>query len=936
MRILKSHKPAPPKLAPIPATGFFSSAFPNLALSIITIVLLAAIGWFGYNAVEREMKNNLSIQLQAILLANVHSLQHWIEDKKMDAEVLAGQPEIRKKIISLIKIAQKEDAPATVLKQSRELLWLRKNLGNACKKYGFVGFVVLDPTGFQVGTLLDDALGKRQLIERSDFFYRSLQGDTVVSHPFPGEVDLPDDQGNWRPNRPTMFASSPIRNDAGKIVGVLAFRFRPEMEFTHMLEVSRFGKTGESFAFNGEGLLLTQSRFFDSWKKLNLIADDANTTSILNVQLSAPEKKSTFKVNSRGQGNEERPLTRMAASAVTGESGVDVDGYASYRGEKVVGAWTWLLDQYMGVATEIDAREALGPLYFISQGFLTVFGLLIIASLTALLMHLMQSRMQRERNRAQENVREREKVMESLAKFSSENPNPVLRIGNDNKLLYANSSAFHLLDLGAIQAGDQVCTDLQTIVTKALASKSIQEIEIKVGNQIFLLEGVPFFNEGYVNIYGQDITKRKKAELKLNDQAKQRGAINKLGLIALPGNDIQELMDLTVHLLSRTLDAEYAKILHYIPEERAFLLRAGWGWKEGLVGKARMTNETKFQAGFTFNSKRPAVVKDLNLETRFSSPKLLVDHGIVSGMSVVIQAGTQVFGVLGVHSKKIRVFTLDEVNFLQSMANVLGNAIERKNAEEKLEQKARELERSNQELEDFAFIASHDLQEPLRKVMLFGDRIKSFYPSSGDDRGKNYIDRLQNSMNKMQNFIHDLLEYSRITRASAPFKKVNLEDIVSEALNDLEAQIKRTQGTVEVLQLPSIDCDPFQLVQLFQNLISNALKYAKENVTPRIRISSRAHGNSAWDILVQDNGIGIDPKYFHKIFKPFERLHSSDQYDGTGIGLAICIKVLTRHGGNIRIVSQPGKGSTFIITLPKGQSAACPAKKTTDAKLAAG
>jgi PAS domain S-box-containing protein len=934
---------------PFLAKAFSTSVFPNLALSLTTIALLAAIGWFGHAAVEREMKANLSMQLQTLLSAQVASIENWMKDKTRDAEVLASQPEIIAKIISLINIAQKEDVSASVLKQSEELQWLREHLGKACMKYGFVGFVILDSTGYQVGTLLDNALGKRKLIERSDFFYRSLQGDTVVSHPFPGEVDLPDSQGHWQPNRPTMFTSSPIRNAAGQVLGVLAFRFRPEMEFTHMLEVTRFGSTGESYAFNDEGFLLTESRFIGQLKKEGLLAE-SDASSILKIQLRDPEKTSISQHPAHKQGKHDTSLTLMAASAVKGESGVNLEAYNDYRGTPVVGAWTWLPDHYLGVATEMDAKEAFGPLYTISQGFLAVFGLLIVASLIALLMHLMQLRMQRERNRAQEKVLEREIRIRTLVDYALDgiitldaqgiietfNPAAERLFGyHTSEVLNKNISMLlpepHRSHLRQFLKNFMSQRDMNVLnaPTEAMGLRkngSVFYLGLSLSNMVF---------GGSTKFIGilRDITEKKRAEAKLQTQAKQRGAINKLSQIALPGNDVQELMDHAVHLLSRTLLAEYCKILKYIPEERSFLLQAGWGWEKGVVGKAKVPDEMNSQAGYTLRSKIPVVVKDLNRETRFSGSKLLLDHGIISGMSVVIHAGTQVFGILSAHTKEIRNFSPDEVNFLQSMANILGSAIERKNAEDKLERKAKELERSNQELEDFAFIASHDLQEPLRKVMLFGDRIKSVYPDNADDRGLNYIDRLQNSMTKMQGFIHDLLEYSKVTRTSTPLKTVNLEEVVSEAVNNLEAQIKRSQGTIEVLPLPSINGDQFQLGQLFQNLISNALKYSRDNVPPKIKVSSRSNGNFAWEILVEDNGIGIDPKYFHKIFKPFERLHSSDQYGGTGIGLAICSKVLGRHEGNIQIESQPGKGSVFIITLPKIQATPSLAEETQDKLL---
>lgn len=929
-------KSASPIQPPSPAKRFFSIKFPNQLPNIIIIILITVISGFVFASVQIEMKKNLSAQLQAILSANVESLRIWVKDKKMDAEVLAGHPEIREKIISLIQLAKEKDLNAEVLNQSKELKWLRRHLGEACRKYDFVGFVVLDQTGFQVGALLEEPVGQRKLIERSDFFYRSLQGDSVVSHPFPGETDLPDSQGNWRPDRPTMFASTPIYNQKGQIIGVLAFRFRPEVEFSHILDMSRFGKTGESFAFNDDGFLLTHSRFFDQLKKRKLIPGDSRETSILNVQLRDPRKSSS--ANSRNLRPGVPPLTLMAENAIKGEPGVNVDGYAGYRGKRVVGAWTWIPDLHMGVATEIEAKEALGSITLIFKGFILIFGLLIAVTVAAFILRLVQKRMEKERNLAQDHVQEREIRIQAIL---DNNIDGIIAFDDRGIIETFNPAAERLFGYRPSEVLNRNVSILwpepygrdhdQHIkkylsTDKAESPTTPREIRgLRKDRSIFDLElslsAVASGEKTWFFGTLRDVTERKKAEDKLRAHAKQQSALTKLGLIALPGDDLQELMDQAVHLISRTLKVEDCQVLKYIPDEKAFLIQAAWGWDKELVGKAKVPDGMESQAGYTLRTNRPVVVKDLNEETRFSSPRLFLDKGAISGMSVVIYATTHVFGVLEIYTRKTRVFKMDEINFLQSMANILGNVIERNIAEEKLKHYTDELERSNQALEDFAFIASHDLQEPIRKAMLFGDRIKSAYPSPENNEGKNYIDRLQKSMNKIQGFIHDLLEYSKVTRAT-PLQLINLQDAVSEAVSNLEAQIKRSRGKIEILPLPFIKGDRFQIVQLFQNLISNALKYARKNETPKIKIRSRQNGNVMWDLLVEDNGIGIDPKYFHKIFKPFERLHSGDQYSGAGIGLAICAKVLIRHKGSIQVESQPDKGSTFIITLPGIQPAA--------------
>jgi two-component system, LuxR family, sensor kinase FixL len=244
--------------------------------------------------------------------------------------------------------------------------------------------------------------------------------------------------------------------------------------------------------------------------------------------------------------------------------------------------------------------------------------------------------------------------------------------------------------------------------------------------------------------------------------------------------------------------------------------------------------------------------------------------------------------------------------------------------EEKLRRYAAELERSNLELQDFAYVSSHDLQEPLRKIQAFGDRLLTKEYERLSDQGKDYVDRMLNAASRMQNLINDLLAFSRVTSQSKPFVRVPLDKILTEVLSDLEITIEQTGTVIYREPLPEIEAEPTQMRQLFQNLISNAIKFRQEQVSPEIRIHARqlqrqAHltatpGDELVEISIEDNGIGFEEKYLDRIFNIFQRLEGQ-KYEGSGIGLAICRKIAIRHGGDITATSQPGKGTRFIITL---------------------
>jgi two-component system sensor kinase FixL len=252
----------------------------------------------------------------------------------------------------------------------------------------------------------------------------------------------------------------------------------------------------------------------------------------------------------------------------------------------------------------------------------------------------------------------------------------------------------------------------------------------------------------------------------------------------------------------------------------------------------------------------------------------------------------------------------------------------RKKAEAEQARYAAELERSNQELEQFAYVASHDLQEPLRKIRTFSDRLLMKQAEKLDDDGRESLERMQSAARRMQSLIDGLLSLSRVTTRGQTFEPVDLSALATDIATELDEKIAQSQGRVELGKLPTIQADPMQMRQLLQNLIVNGLKFHREGVPPVVKVSGRyAHGaeerkpgqspaDERCRIVVEDNGIGIEEKYAERIFGIFQRLHPRDVYEGTGIGLALCRRIAERHGGTIEVHGVPGEGCTFEIVLP--------------------
>lgn len=358
-----------------------------------------------------------------------------------------------------------------------------------------------------------------------------------------------------------------------------------------------------------------------------------------------------------------------------------------------------------------------------------------------------------------------------------------------------------------------------------------------------------------------------------------------------------------------------------------------------LIEKATRYQIEKGNFAWALRQNRPLIVKDPN-----SGDEILL-HAVATK--------TRVAGMfVGRFGKNIQKLPIEQLNLISIILSNTAYAIENaslykfvrdqnKNLEQTVQKRTlilqnqagelkkeieertkieEELIRSNEDLHDFASIASHDLQEPLRKVIMFGDRLNSHFSSKMNEKARGYLERMSDASARMQTLINELLLFSRVSSKAKPFSATNLDKIVREVLSDLESRLNRSQAKIVIENLPTVEADEVQMRQLFQNLISNALKFHKKNIPPEVSIQGHMNDSGVCEILVSDNGIGIDDQYAQRIFKPFERLHGRSEYEGTGMGLAICRKIVERHGGAIAVKCRPNEGCEFSVTLPLKQT----------------
>jgi len=343
---------------------------------LITMTIVCGVGWGTIHIIGQSIRKNIGQSLQTTLDTEIAGLESWIEDQKRIAISWATHHSMPEFISDQIALAAQPGITHRDLLESGVLKHLREDLGPVCKLHGFIGFVIVNQQKINIVALLDEPVGKTNLTDRSDFVNRALAGEAVVSKPFTARVLLPDENGDMAPDRPTMFVAVPVRDDAGRVIAALCFRIRPEIAFTHILELARFGESGETYAFDRDGLMLSDSRFNDHLRSIGLIPDQPSSKAILNISIRDPGGNMLEGFRPDGP----LPPTRMAASAIRDGSGLDTLGYRDYRGVPVLGAWKWLDEYDFGITTEVDREEAYQTLNIVKKAFYAVFACLILAS----------------------------------------------------------------------------------------------------------------------------------------------------------------------------------------------------------------------------------------------------------------------------------------------------------------------------------------------------------------------------------------------------------------------------------------------------------------------------------------------------------------------------------------------------------------------------
>lgn len=439
---------------------------------------------------------------------------------------------------------------------------------------------------------------------------------------------------------------------------------------------------------------------------------------------------------------------------------------------------------------------------------------------------------------------------------------------------------------------------------------------------------------GFLSI-GSDITQQKHSAAELQRQHRRSQLFAEIALKIRQSLQLDEILQTTVTEVQKILDCDRVLLYRVLPNgigrTVTEAVRPQW---PAILGMDFPEETFPLEYQELYRQGRVRAIADVEQAYGEIAPCMLdflKPWQVKAKLVVPVLQNQQLWGLLiAHHCTSTRQWSDFETELLQQLSDQLGIALAQAQLLERETRYSQGLARSNAELQEFAYVASHDLQEPLRKIQAFGDRLNTKYGDVLTEQGRDYLERMQNAAGRMQALINDLLTLSRVTTRAQPFVPIPLNRVVQEVLSDLEVRIQQTGARIEIGELPIVEADPVQMRQLLQNLIGNALKFHREDEPPVIKIYSclledsqkRSKGVTPHlhcQLWVEDNGIGFDEKYTSRIFNAFQRLHGRSEYEGTGMGLAICRKIVERHNGSITANSAPQQGATFIVMLPMQQ-----------------
>jgi polar amino acid transport system substrate-binding protein len=873
-----------------------------LILASCLIMLVTVLAWFALDRVKEKIQTDVGYALQIVLQTTRESLDLWVESNKFHMTQLAEDLRLVSLAERQLRVPRNKVAllKSEVLKELRAFFQYKRN------QFGQAGFFIISPDFVNIASMRNSNLGAKNLIANQalDLLNSAFRGEAVMVPPIWSHVSLSPSSESKPKSSPAMFFAAPIKNIEGKIIAVISQRVDPSMDFTRVIQLGRIGKSGETYAIGSYGKLLSESRFEEDLRNAGLIGEDEK--SILSVSVRDPGGDMT-KGFSPSVPRYQQPLTLMAQQATKGQSGLNVAGYRDYRGVPVYGTWLWDDQLGVGLATEIDEADALGPYYTTRIVILTVLGITVLLALGSLVFAVVIE----------------ERASRTLQKSHDELE---IRVEQRTAELSESEERFSL----AVKAAGGGLWDLEPQTGKAWYSERFKELLGYSGDKSD--DSFP----GWKNRLHPD--DRDAIVATLQNHLDNRAPFNEVCRLQCKSGEYrwyrtmgQALWDdsgQAYRMAGSIVDITEGKIAQ---EQARKLSRATENSPASVVitakdGTIEYVNPTFCKVtGYSKEEaigNNPRVLKSGNLPESFYKNmwETILSGKTWRGDFINLKKSGEEYW----ESASISPIKNSEGEITHFVA-VKQDITERKHMEKELIHAKQAADDANQAKGDFLANMSHEIRTPMNAVIGMAHLALK---TDLSPKQRDYLKKIQSSANSLLGIINDILDFSKIEAGKMDIETVdfNLEDVLENLANLVTVKAQEKED-LEVLfntnwEVPRfLVGDALRLGQVLINLSNNAVKFTDTGeIVVSTELIERIQDQVILKFSVSDTGIGLTKEQAGKLFQSFSQADTSTtrKYGGTGLGLAISKKLVNMMGGEIGVESEYGQGTTFSFTANFG------------------